>query len=170
MAMSDQFTDAEIADLRRLLEIEAIRRLRLDYSRAVDLRDIEGVIDMFTDDALCEYGPYGTWSGKETIARNYREMFAGEAIDPPFSSQHLNTNHTVDILSETEARGECYLIDVDTRASPTANPIIWFAHYDEQYRKENGKWLFCRSSLNFFWPERHVLPRLDTSADGRTSV
>ncbi|TDG13321.1 nuclear transport factor 2 family protein [Seongchinamella unica] len=156
--MENQFTASEVSSLRSLLDIEAIRRLRLDFSLAIDLRNMDGVIALFTDDALCEYGPYGTWEGKETIARNYREMFEGETVDPPFTSQHINTNHTVDILSDTTAKGDCYLIDLDTSTPPAENPVICFAHYDEEYRKDNGRWRFSRSSLNFLWPQRQVLP------------
>lgn len=155
--MIEGLSESEINQLRRLLEIEAIRQLRTDYSLAMDQRDLDWLISLFTDDALCEYGPYGSWSGKSVILENYRATFSGE-LAAPFTSLHLNTNHGVDILSETQATGQCYLTDIVTHVAPDENPILWFGLYDEEYRKEAGQWKFSRSSLQFFWPERHTTP------------
>jgi hypothetical protein len=149
------FDSVEVSRLRELLEVEAIRKLHLDYSLAMDERDFDRLADCFSDDVLCEYGPYGAWSGKETVMKNYRKTFTGD-LALPFTSQHINTNHTVELLSPSEAKGQCYLLDVATHVAPDENPILWFALYDEEYRKEQGRWVFTRSSLQFFWPQRHV--------------
>ena len=58
--MVEPLSDSEISRLRTLLEVEAIRQLHIDYSLAMDFRDIDRLITFFTDDALCEYGPYGS--------------------------------------------------------------------------------------------------------------
>ena len=71
---------------------------------------------------------------------------------------HINTNHRVEILSDTHATGQCYLVDFATHVGPEENPILWVALYDEEYRKVDGQWQFARSSLEFFWPERHATP------------
>jgi len=155
--MTEPLGDLEITQLRTLLEVEAIRQLRIDYSLAMDLRDLDTLITLFTDDALCEYGPYGSWSGRQVILENYRTTFTGE-LAAPFTSQHLNTNHNIELLSESRATGQCYLLDVATHVGPGQNPILWFALYDEEYRKESGDWKFSRSSLQFFWPQRHLTP------------
>jgi ketosteroid isomerase-like protein len=155
--MVEPFSESEISRLRTLLEVEAIRQLRIDYSLAMDLRDIEGLIKLFCDDALCEYGPYGSWSGKQVIQDNYQATFSGE-LAAPFTSLHINTNHNVEILSDSHATGQCYLTDIVTHVAADENPILWFALYDEEYRKEGGQWKFARSSLQFFWPERHAAP------------
>lgn len=155
--MVEALSESEITQLRNLLEVEAIRQLHIDYSLAMDLRNIDTLISLFCDDALCEYGPYGSWSGKEVILENYRAVLSGE-LAAPFTSMHVNTNHNIDILSATRATGQCYLTDIATHVAADENPILWFAVYDEEYRKESGKWKFARSSLQFFWPERHATP------------
>ena len=155
--MEKALSDSEIARLRQLLEIEAIRQLRIDYSLAMDLRDIDALIKLFADDALCEYGPYGSWSGRQVIFDNYKATFSGD-LSGPFTSLHINTNHNVEILSDTTAKGQCYLTDIVTHVKADENPILWFALYDEEYRKEDGQWKFARTSLQFFWPERHAQP------------
>ncbi len=155
--MNTPLTDTEIAQLRVLLEVEAIRQLHVDYSMAMDERNFEKLSEFFADDVLCEYGPYGSWSGKESVMENYRNALSGD-LAPPFTSQHINTNHSVELLSPTEAKGRCYLLDVVTHVAPDENPILWFALYDEEYRKQHGRWVFTRSSLQFFWPQRHITP------------
>jgi len=57
--MTEAFTLAETSRLRRLLEVKAIRQLCLDCTFYMDLRDLDRMIDLFTEDAVCEYGPYG---------------------------------------------------------------------------------------------------------------
>ena len=153
--MTQPLSNEEISRLRSLLEVEAIRQLHYDYSLAMDQRDIDRLITLFTDDALCEYGPYGSWEGKAVIEQNYRAVFEGE-LSAPFSSLHLNTNHSVQLRSDTSATGQCYLTDIVTHVAADENPLLWFALYDEEYRKVEGQWKFCRSSLQFFWPERHA--------------
>jgi ketosteroid isomerase-like protein len=155
--MTDPLSEPEILRLRTLLEAEAIRQLRIDYSLAMDLRDLNELIKLFCDDALCEYGPYGSWEGKQVIMDNYRATFSGD-LEAPFTSLHINTNHNVKILSDSHATGQCYLTDIATHTAPEENPILWFALYDEEYRKDDGHWKFARSSLQFFWPERHATP------------
>lgn len=153
--MVEPLSESEISRLRALLEVEAIRQLRTDYNFYMDMRDVDKLITLFTDDALCEYGPYGSWSGRQVIHENYQATFSGE-LEGPFTSVHINTNHRVEILSDTRATGQCYLVDFVTHLDPKENPILWVALYDEEYRKDNGQWKFARSSLEFFWPERHV--------------
>ena len=155
--MAEPLNESEISRLRALLDVEAIRQMRIDYSLAMDLRDIDGIVKLFCDDALCEYGPYGSWSGKQVIRDNYKATLAGD-LEAPFSSLHINTNHKVEMLSDSQATGQCYLTDIVTHVAPNENPVLWFALYDEEYRKEAGEWKFARSSLQFFWPERHATP------------
>ena len=148
---------SEIDRLKKLLEVEAIKELRLSYNYLMDLRDLDQLINIFTDDALCEYGPYGSWTGKEEILSNYRGVFTGD-LKAPFSSFHPNANHRVQLLTDTRAEGQVYLMDFVTHVSAKENPLLWLALYDEEYQKIKGQWKIARTSLQFFWPERHTKP------------
>lgn len=142
-------------ELREHLQIEKIRRMRLEYSYYMDVRDLDRVANLYTEDALCEFGPYGSWQGRDTILANFKQVFVGD-LGPKFSSLHYNTNHLVWLDSDSEARGVCYLLDIETFRAPDRNSILWHALYDEDYIKQDGIWKIKRSSLQFFWPERHV--------------
>ena len=154
-SVSKELDASEIDRLRKLLEVEAIKELRLSYNYLMDLRDLDQLINIFTDDALCEYGPYGSWSGKEEILSNNRSVFTGD-LKAPFSSFHPNANHRVQLLTDTCAEGQVYLMDFVTHVSEQENPLLWLALYDEEYQKIKGQWKIARTSLQFFWPERHA--------------
>ncbi|MBT6586446.1 MAG: SnoaL-like domain-containing protein, partial [Gammaproteobacteria bacterium] len=54
------FNEEEIRELRELLEKEKIRKLKQLYSHLMDSGQIDALADIFTEDAICEFGPeYG---------------------------------------------------------------------------------------------------------------
>jgi hypothetical protein len=149
------FTSEEIKKLRELLEIEAIRKVRLLYSQLLDSGEIDALAAIFTKDALCEFGPYGEWRGRKRIRASYQQVF-GEQIKQTFGSLHNTGNHWVELTSPTTAVGRSYLIDVLTHTDSAANPIEWFGLYDDAYEKVDGVWLIKRISLQFLWPKRQL--------------
>ena len=75
MTSETPFTADEIAELRKLLEIEKIRKVKLFYSHLMDMRDIDALITICTNDCVCEYGPYGVWRGKQEIYDGWKAVF-----------------------------------------------------------------------------------------------
>ena len=70
MSNEENLTSEEIKSLRNLLDIEKIKELRLRYSYHMDARDLDKLMDVFAEGAVCGYGPYGDWVGKEVIYNN----------------------------------------------------------------------------------------------------
>jgi ketosteroid isomerase-like protein len=141
--------------IEELLEIEEIRKLRIRYAYYFDAGEMDSLVALFADDAVCEFGPYGVWEGKGTIAKNY-EVVARPIIEKgPFQTLHANTNHWVELTGADTAVGRVYLLDL-ALGDPDKNPLIWLGVYDEAYRKIGGAWKIQRSSLQFLWPKRHV--------------
>jgi hypothetical protein len=138
-----------------LLEIEAIRKLRTLYSYYLDAGELTALVDLFADDAVCEFGPYGTWTGKKMIGENYAKVMAPMIEKGGFQSLHANTNHWIELTGEQSAVGRVYLVDLAT-GDPGANPLIWLGIYDEVYSKLDGSWKMQRSGLQFMWPQRHL--------------
>ncbi len=146
----------EIQELRDLLEIEKIRKVKLLYSLLMDSGQIDALADLFTEDAVCEFGPeYGNWEGRETIRSNYHGVFDAQGH---FDTMHHCTNHYVELTSPETATGRSYLIDIMTNTKPEDQPIVWFGLYDEDYLKVAGQWLIKRCSLQFLWPKRMTMP------------
>ena len=143
--------------VHELLEIETIRRARMRYSYYLDTGDLDALVALFTDDAVCEFGPYGVWTGKATIAENYAQVVGGAIREHgPFQTLHVNTNHWVELTGPDAAVGRLYLVDLALGGEADKNPMVWLGVYDEVYRKIDGDWRIARSSLQFMWPERHL--------------
>jgi hypothetical protein len=161
MSNDENLTSSEIEALRGLLDIEEIKQLRLRYSYHMDARNLESLMHVFADGAVCGYGPYGDWVGKDVIYNNYKETFK-DTLETPFVSMHVNTNHLVKITGPNEAKGRVYLLDGMTKNMDGSDikegqsNFLWFALYDEQYIKVDGAWKIKHMNLEFFWPERHV--------------
>jgi ketosteroid isomerase-like protein len=166
-------TSEEVHRLRRLLEVEEIRKVRLLYSHLLDEGDISALAEIFTEDALCEFGPYGTWEGRETIRTGFEKSYEQD-IKMPFGTLHNTIDHRVELTTETTAVGRCYLIDVITHTLDVIThrphegmPIVWFAVYEDEYRKDDGTWRIAKMSLQFLWPERLVAADFPRSLFGR---
>src|SRR4051794_29629952 len=85
-----------------------ILELKSKYAWYFDTPDFEGLIDLFTEDAFCDFGPYGRWEGKQAI----RDGFAAEISNPDnnFPTVHAATNPLIEIDGD-EAKGRYYLLD-----------------------------------------------------------
>ncbi len=158
--MSDAgFSAEEIKRLRELLDIEEIRKVGVLYSQYLDSDYLEELAELFTEDAVCEFGPYGQWVGRKTIYDNYVQVERTSGPNPgskPFQAMHANTNHWVEITGPDRAVGRRYLLDLLTNRKAEEHPFIWLAVYDEEYRKVRGEWKISRSTIQFLWPEQHL--------------
>jgi ketosteroid isomerase-like protein len=140
--------------IEELLEIEAIRQLRVLYSHHFDGKQLDELVDLFTDDAICEFGPDygGDWVGKARIRANYAKYLESEG--PAFGVLHAVTNHNVRLVDPSTALGRAYLLDLRTTEG-VANPLILFGVYDDLYKKSGGRWRIHRTRIDFLWPKRH---------------
>lgn len=149
----ESLTEEELTELRELLDVEKIRKVKMLYSQLMDSRDVDALANIFAEDAVCEFGPYGTWHGRDEIRTNYREVFKDAA---PYDGIHVTSNQWVELTSSTTAVSRTYLIDVVHEPDPRTNPVIWYGLYDEDYAKQGGRWEIKRCSLQFLWPQRLV--------------
>jgi hypothetical protein len=143
-----------------LLAREEIKALRSAYSAHFDAHEVDALAALFTEDAVCEFGPYGEWHGRDTIRANYAQVIG--AIAAPFDTLHVATNPHLRITSPTTAIGRWYLIDLVARQQPGIfesrgghdHPLIYLGMYEDDYRKVDGRWLIAHVRLHFLWPEK----------------
>ncbi|GFM70519.1 nuclear transport factor 2 family protein [Pseudomonas capsici] len=145
------------AEIRKLLDIEAIRSLRIKYAHYLDANKIDDLTLLFTPDAICVAGQ-GQWNGREQLRKGLVEAFT--AYDKhnhgSYPFHHAITNHWVEILDENTAQGRCYLLDLSTAGNHEDTPWILLGSYADEYRKIDGQWYISRSHLDITWPERHI--------------
>lgn len=141
--------------LEDLLEIENIKQLRIKYSHFFDGKRIDELSDLFTEDAVCEFGPEygGDWIGKESIKTNFQSYADREGL--PFGVLHAVTNPLIELKGKSFAHGRWYLHDLLTKEGAEKTPIL-YGIYDDVYKKLFGKWLIYRTRIDFLWPKRNV--------------
>lgn len=143
-----------------LLAREEIRNLRTDYSAYFDAHQLEDLTALFTEDAVCEFGSYGEWRGRQAIHDNYAKVIA--MYRGQYDTMHVATNAFIRVTGPTTAVGRWYLIDLVTQQIPGAletpggndNPLLYLGMYEDEYRKVDGKWRIAHVKLHFLWPQK----------------
>jgi hypothetical protein len=140
--------------LEEMLIKETIKELRIMYSHYFDGKDIDGLANLFTEDAICEFGPDygGDWVGRAQIRENYSAYLLTDT--PPFEVLHSVTNPWIRLIDDDTANGRWYLHDLRTKEGEE-NPLILYGIYDDLYKRIDGQWLIHRTRIDFLWPKRH---------------
>ena len=123
--------------IRELEDREAIRDLARRYAHCVWQKDVEGAIDLFTEDGEMDTGEREIIRGREALLATYRDM-VGDAQFQPFVH-----NHVVDIAGD-EATGTCYL---DLRSTSEGRSMIGSGYYEDRYKRVDGAWKFHSRKL-----------------------
>jgi hypothetical protein len=122
--------------LKRLEEIEAIKRLKYRYMRCIDQKLWKEMEGCFTPSATCSYsgGKY-TFQGRDAIMK-----FLIESMDrPTFLSSHRVHHPEIELTSATSATGvwalEDFVIDEQHGFS-----LRGAAFYRDEYVKLGAEW------------------------------
>lgn len=142
-------------EITQLLEVERIRKLAGLYSHQFDRLDLEGLLALFTEDAVLEFGTREPIVGIAAIRKHYEGSFRKFGQSGPFSTMHAVTNHWIELTGPQSAQGRCYLIDF-LITDPKQNPLTFLGLYDDEYRKVGAEWKMHRRRLEFTWPPRNV--------------
>ena len=129
--------------VRDVVARDEIRELTADYCRQVMRGDGEGVVALFTDDAsLVTHFPEGSGvddaesKGVEALRESYSDLGA-------MRLKPCVHNHIVEVEGDT-ARS---FSSVEIRLSQKGEPFTGAGHYEDEYRRVNGKWKFQRREL-----------------------
>lgn len=144
-------------DVEELVELEKIRKLRVLYSHYLDGKELENLVTLFTEDIVCEFGPYGTWVGRDELREKYQAVYTQRdgSNHQPYQTLHIISNHWIEMDAPDSAVGRCYLVDMLT-SHADKSPLRLFGIYDDVYKKAEGAWKIHRTRLDFVWPNRHI--------------
>jgi hypothetical protein len=153
------FTREEISDLRKLLEVEKVRKVAQLYSQLMDARDWAAMAQLYAEDAVCEWGPYGRLHGRDNI---HKQLVAAHIGRLRYDGLHITTNLWVEMTGPDAAISRNYLTDMwpaEERGPIShdgwpANPVLLYAIYENDYQKIGADWKISRSAIQFVWPER----------------
>jgi len=129
-------TEDDIAAVER-----ACTALSIAYARALDFRDQDAFVALFTEDAVLDAGQ--ALHGREAIRESLRRR------PDELRSRHVITNVFIDVLSPDEARGISYLTlyrhhgeeSVRFGPAPLCGPAA-VGHYEDRYVRTAAGWLF----------------------------
>jgi ketosteroid isomerase-like protein len=128
--------------LTRLEHRETIKELRAEYCYRIDQRDWDEYAALFTDDALLDFGPVGTFEGKEAV-RDFAENVVG--AEHPFLA-HMVHNPIISIDNET-ATGQWYFEVPCTFSDGSAG---WLqGKYEDEYAYDDSIWKFSSIIADF---------------------
>lgn len=119
--------------LQRFEDRYDIEQLRYRYCYAIDTRDWDALVSLFTDDATLDYGGLGTFEGKEGV----RE-FATAVVEENLAATAHAVHNPILTVEENSATGQWYVSSPVTFADGTGG-FRW-GRYDEQYRRVDGAW------------------------------
>jgi hypothetical protein len=138
--------------LRRLEDIEEIKKLKARYCEACDggwgeraSHDCEKIVALFAEDGVWEGGVYGRREGRDAIREFYQHN-----PEVPFAF-HLLTNPIIEVDGD-QAAGRWHLLISLTSADQ--NAVLIGGVFDDQYVRTAEGWRIKRSqfSLAFHTP------------------
>lgn len=126
---------AELEKRIRVLEdIEAVKKLKRRAISSIDSGKIGDAIDTYTETAVADYGPMGSYQGKGSI----RAFMNTLPSIMRFMVHHLH-DPQIEITSETTAKGKWRLQVMSHLA--INDKAYWISiRVDDEYVKENGEW------------------------------
>ncbi|GAF45546.1 hypothetical protein RW1_022_01260 [Rhodococcus wratislaviensis NBRC 100605] len=134
-----------------------IEQLACRYALAIDSRDLETVVELFSENAdFCRHG-----AGARGCTSFFRELGSTFGL-----SVHSVSNHIIECKSETSASGIVYC-----RAERCEFGGTWVTHqlaYYDEYVLERGSWRFRSREIRYFFIENGTQPRIMNVDSRRT--
>jgi hypothetical protein len=128
-------------------DVAAICDLKSRYCWSFDDGHLDGVVSLFTEDAVCELGTFGSWNGRDEIVDGYRAQMVDSQV--PGGRMHALSNPLIEVDGDS-ATGRWYLVDYDI-SGRHEQPIRLLASYRDEYRYVDGRWLMARTALTIHW-------------------
>jgi len=141
----DEMTDESvIARLDRLESLDGIRQLAAKYSLALDMRDLDAMVNLFPADVRV---------GKDKVGRAYFKQWMDETLREQFTgTAHHIGNHIIEFEDPDRAVGVVY--SKNEHETPTADGgsewVIMQMLYWDHYQRIDGRWYFKRR-LPCYW-------------------
>lgn len=141
--MSEKYTLEQRVE--RLESIEAIKKLKSDYGALVDAKDLDGIVALFTEDAVWEGEPFGRFQGRAEI------RVCMDEPEMPWTKHYL-VNPSIEVsVDGTTASGRWYLWQTGTFTDiggENATAGVMMGVYDENYVNKDGRWYFSHMKVD----------------------
>ena len=117
--------------MRVMEDIEAIKKLKAKYWRCVDKKLWTELEEVFTEDAILDYGDQRIEGGK-AIVQSLKKVLEGAA------TAHGGHSPEIEMTGDSTAKGIWALHDHLDWGSD--RKMVGFGHYEDEYVKVDGQW------------------------------
>lgn len=129
----------------RLSDLEAIKRLKAEYCRFVDTKQWDRLAALFAEETIFDgFGSAPTGSTATDFIKGISHRLAGAV------TIHHVCNPEIGFLGPDRARGIWAMTDLVELAAgmrpkeaPDSRGFRGYGHYQEEYRRDGGRWKFC---------------------------
>jgi len=150
-AMNIETLEKQVTLLEDIQEIENLQRM---YAYYFDSQQLQAVVDLFSDNAeSAEIESHGVFLGKEGIRRFYWEDIGRKGfLRPPWLMRLLvmqldGVVHVEPDGRTAKGRWQTWLPEIMPSAAGPRQ--VWLhGYYENEYVKEDGKWLFSKIYWN----------------------
>ena len=131
----------------------AIKEVLDVFSNLADTKEIDQQVLLFTEDGVVESSsggrPPSVLKGRDQLKQAFSGFLANF-----HTVYHHNGQQTIDELSENQAKATsyCRVILVGEQDGKQMKTTM-YTRYDDEFVKENGKWLIKHRKSNFIWRE-----------------
>jgi uncharacterized protein (TIGR02246 family) len=144
-AVSDSDPGDIAARLRRLEDLEQIRRLFTEYKIVLDRQDFAAYADLFAEDGEFVAGP-GVAKGRAAIREMVEAMpSSGLLARAPGDDYHVIVNPLIELDPDDPDRARAELTWLYVVKGPDGGPqLAKLGHYNDTLVREAGRWRFLR--------------------------
>lgn len=130
--------------LRRIEDRFAIIDLVADYCNAIDDRDLETFLSLFTEDAIVRHRDGAMrLSGKQAIRDYYTARFASYRV-----TFHYPHTHRITFLDPDRAEG---IVNGHAEMSVDGELVVAAIRYTDRYTRMASDWRFAERELAFWY-------------------
>ena len=136
--------ERSLAERIERLEVRAeLEDLVTRYSMAVDERDLDTVVALFTPDAVFGHPSDPDVVGHDMIRAHYRSRLSGLVY-----SYHYAHNQLIEWDGGDEATGE---VNAHAEMAFPGTLVVAALRYHDTYRRTDGVWRFARRDQSFYY-------------------
>ena len=127
-----------------LLAKEALSRLVVSYSRAVDRRDFALLRELYAPEALDQHGEMYEGGIDGYIAFLHQALARYEATTHYVLQTHFEVRGDY-------AEGEVHKLNYHREAGPPRRDVITASRFFDHYIRRAGRWYFLRRTISLDW-------------------
>jgi hypothetical protein len=127
--------------IRKLEDIEAVRKLKVAYTHRLDAKDWKGLMELFTRKCSADYGPFGRYEARSELEHFFNVTYPqGVGF-----TMHRVMNGDIEITSKNKATSRWYLELAFSSEAPEGSRAMWCSGvYIDSYVKKKGVWKIKR--------------------------